>query len=146
MPDSNRSCTVVHVVDVYHARIAVRRFAESVGASPREAAELEIVASELAWNIVRHVGSGRLEVCLECGSENERSVSIRAQDPGPPLDLNLVSQDGWSRDGMIAPDRQLGRHGIGCGLGAVKRLSTRFEQIPDANGKTLIATRVLKPR
>lgn len=146
MSESPHSYGIVRDVDVYHVRTSVRRFAESAGATRIEAAELEIVASELSWNILRHVGTGKLEVNVTRETGGLIVVVIKAWDAGPPLNFEEVLQDGWSQNGMILPEQRLSRKGIGCGLGAVQRFSSRFEQCIDANGKTLVVSRTLKMR
>ncbi|MGC4070411.1 MAG: hypothetical protein QM784_38250 [Polyangiaceae bacterium] len=143
---AHSACAIVHDADVYHVRGLVRRLAKAAGADRRECAELEIVASELARNILRHVGEGRMEVRAGVAANGRATIAIHATDGGPALELAVVLQDGWSRNGMIGPDGCLGRGGIGCGLGAVKRLTNHLEQVCFESGKTIVATRILKAR
>ncbi|MFC1642474.1 ATP-binding protein [Myxococcota bacterium] len=137
-------CLISREADVYYARSLVRSVAQAAGASVRERAELEIVASELAWNILRHVGTGTLEVESWQESSGLPCLCIRVRDPGAPLDLPSVVQDGWSGNGPLTPEERVGRKGLGCGLGAVARLADDLEQRIIPGGKELVATRVLR--
>lgn len=74
------ACLVIELVTLADSAVAaalVRRWAAREGLDGTTAAELATCASELASNVVRHGGGGRLEV----GTDDERVV-LRANDRG----------------------------------------------------------------
>lgn len=111
-------------VDAVVAASAARRFALSAGLDRRSSTEFAIVVSELATNIVRHAG-GRGTVELHADANH---VEVRSRDQGP-------SPGGAS---------QAHRAGLGCGLGAVRRLSDEVVVTKrDDGGLEVIARRRL---
>lgn len=74
------ACLVIELATIADSAVAaalVRRWAAREGLDGTTAAELATCASELASNVVRHGGGGRLEV----GAEADRVV-LRANDRG----------------------------------------------------------------
>lgn len=116
--------------DVFRARTEVRRLATELGFSDIGVAEIEIAASELGTNIVRHGGgSGRLRFQV-VGSWGTRSLEIEARDHGPGLPP--AGPDGRTPRGS--------RGSLGIGLSGVRRLMDEFEAFRE-NGETVIRTR-----
>ena len=113
------SIPAVHKADVAVARSTALRFARAHGAVERSAQEFAIIAGELASNTVRHAGGGVLEltsddatgfvsVCsIDRGSSGPLPAGLRARGGDAPV---IVEADGSVRDGL------------GCGLGAIRRL------------------------
>lgn len=134
--------------DVFIARQAAERLALSEGYPRVAAQEVALIVSELAWNIVRHAGSGRIEIAVIVDRRLGPGLEIRACDGAPPIaDLALAQRDGHTAGGPIPADAMLKRRGIGSGLGAVARLGDRLVQEPRPPGKCLIVTRFLvRPR
>jgi len=137
--------------DVFIVRQAAERLAAAQGFAHLAAQEVALIVSELAWNIVRHAGGGRIDITVVDDLRHGRGLEIRAWDPQPPIaDLALAQRDGHTAGGPIPPDKMLHRRGIGSGLGAVARLGDSFVQEPAATGKTgkcLVVTRFrIRPR
>ena len=134
--------------DVFIARQAAERQATAEGFTRLAAQEVALIVSELAWNIVRHAGAGRIELQAIADPRHGPGLEIRAWDPRPPIaDLALAQRDGHTASGPIPPDAMLRRRGIGCGLGAVARLGDRLLQELSDPGKVLVVTRYrVRPR
>jgi serine/threonine-protein kinase RsbT len=128
--------------DVFIVRQAAERIAAGHGFPHISAQEVALIVSELAWNIVRHAGGGRIDMTVLDDPRYGRGLEIRAWDPQPPIaDLALAQRDGHTAGGPIPPGAMLHRRGIGSGLGAVARLGDRFVQEPADPGKCLVVTR-----
>ncbi|NUP12535.1 MAG: hypothetical protein HOW73_41350 [Polyangiaceae bacterium] len=125
--------------DVLVARAVIRGVGRDAGLAPREVQSLEIVASELAWNILQHAKNGSLEVStLPDGS----GIAIAATDSGPWFhDLAVALRDGCDDRGPIDPQSIRRRRGIGGGLGAVVRLTHSFEVKNLPQGKRIEVVR-----
>lgn len=142
------SYAVTVEADVFIARQAAERLATAEGFPRLAAQEVALIVSELAWNIIRHAGGGRIDLAPVADLRHGKGLEIRAWDPKPPIaDLALAQRDGHSASGPIPPDAMLRRRGIGSGLGAVARLGDRFVQEPAPAGKCLVVTRYrVRPR
>gem|GEM_PF-2377403 len=113
--ESRLSVVVRHPVDAVVAASLGRRFARDAGLSAASSAEVAVVVSELATNLVRHTRAGGT---VEVWREDDAWLCIRALDRGP---------------GMSEPERLfLGREGrpgplpgesLGEGGAAVRRLT-----------------------
>lgn len=134
--------------DVFIVRQAAERLAVVQGFAHLAAQEVALIVSELAWNIVRHAGGGRIDMSVVTDVKHGRGLEIRAWDPKPPIvDLALAQRDGHTAGGPIPPGAMLHRRGIGAGLGAVARLGDRLVQEPAAQGKCMVVTRYrVRPR
>lgn len=131
-------------VDVLYVQRRVLQFAADAGFPKRERAELAIVASELASNIMKYGVRGTLEVERMSDSTGP-GVTLVATDRGPPFhDLTAALQDGWNDRGPIDPLDMLKRKGIGGGLGAISRLTHTFRVEPLPIGKKVHVVRYLK--
>lgn len=119
------------------------RLARGHGFDTRRAAELAIVVSELASNIVKHGVLGEIVLTFHSpGGE----ITVEARDVGPPIrDLQIALTDGCDDQGPIDPADILRRGGLGTGLGAVARFADRVEYREERDGKTIVA-RFLLPR
>lgn len=135
-------------IDVFAARTAMRQFAQALGFTRQESEELAIVVSELAWNILRHAGSGHIQIDRVEDPVGGLGIRILASDPGAPIaDLELAIQDGYDSAGPIDPATLLRRGGIGGGLGAVVRFTDQFEMRPRPEGKEIEVQRFrVRPR
>ena len=117
-----------------------RRMARQFGLSTKRAAEIAIVASELATNIAKHGIRGDLTVILDDDAQPRGALLVVARDIGPPIkDLATAVTDGCDGEGPIDPALFLHRHGLGTGLGAVLRLSDRFDYQELPEGKEITA-------
>ena len=131
--------------DVFGVRTAVRRISADLGFGRVAQAELVIVASELASNILKYGRRGEVAVRAFYDESGRAGIEIAARDRGPPIrDFVLAQRDGFTDEGPIDPALLLRRRGIGAGLGAVARLSDRVHYRAEDDGKTIIAQRYLR--
>ena len=108
-------------------RRAVAGLASSLGFSEDETGRAALVATELATNLVRHTQGG--EVVLRVDAD---ALDIVAWDRGPGIrNVERSLTDGFSTAG-----------GAGTGLGAVRRLSQRFDLNSTVPGGTIVTARV----
>ncbi|GAB6984609.1 SpoIIE family protein phosphatase [Nocardioides pyridinolyticus] len=108
------------------ARRRAATVAAALGLPEERVGEVEIVASELATNLVKHAGGGDLVV----RSTPSGGVQLLAIDSGPGTrDLEALIDDGVSTAGTL-----------GVGLGAVRRLATRLRVWAEpARGAVVVA-------
>jgi anti-sigma regulatory factor (Ser/Thr protein kinase) len=140
-----RSFRIEHDVDVFAARRGARELAAVIGFDRRAATELAIAVSELASNIVKYGVRG--EITVEPLDDPKRGEGLRivAFDEGPPFrDFATALQDGCDDRGPLDPVTFLVRHGIGAGLGAVKRFSDTIELEVLPKGKRIVIVRYVK--
>lgn len=125
-------------IDGQSSIAVARRFARTVatcaGFPDVRAEEAVIVVSELASNIVKYAGCGRILVQWMPHARGYR-LAIVASDKGPGIgDLALMMKDRHSTGGSA-----------GIGLGAVMRLSDRFDIHSTPGDGTIIACEFLPP-
>lgn len=138
-PPGERTFPVAHRADVALARQQVQKLARSLGFGSRRVAEIAIVVSELASNIVKYGVRG--EIAVHVGGEGEAELVVVARDVGPPIhDLDLALQDGFDDRGPIDPAILARRGGLGTGLGAMVRLASRFAVEQNEEGKAITVT------
>lgn len=126
------------------ARSATRSLATALGFDRRAAAELTIVASELATNIIKYGIRGQLTISGVHDEERGPGLRIVAEDCGPPLyNLSWALLDGCDDQGPIDPHKLYGRRGLGTGLGAVVRLTDGLEYVEAPPLKRLQVVRYL---
>jgi serine/threonine-protein kinase RsbT len=147
---AERRLPIATDLDVVGARSAVRRIADVLAFSPTEVAELVIVVSELASNILKYARPG--EIVVDAVPDPKRGLGLRivASDKGPPFhDLSVALRDGHGDRGPVLPEHLVGRKGIGSGLGAVIRFTDSFECDQSPTGKRITVVRfrrASKPR
>ena len=131
--------------DVIVARAGVRRHASLMGFDRVPTAELVIVASELAANVLRHGAGGWLDVERRDDPTHGTALVLTARDFGPPfVDFERALRDRSTDKGTIPPDAIYGRPGIGGGLGAVKRFCDAVGTESLSDGKRVRAVRFLR--
>jgi anti-sigma regulatory factor (Ser/Thr protein kinase) len=126
--------------DVVVVALLARERARAAGFCRRRSIEIAIVTSELASNLVKHAGGGRITVRVD---EDEVSsvLQVGAHDDGAVIpDFAAALCDGNDGLGPIDPSTFLRRKGIGTGLGAVLRLSDSLDYRPSENGKVVVAS------
>ena len=116
------------------AGAAARRQALAMGFGKKRAAEIEIVAAELAGNIFKHAKTGMISV----KASPDGVLLIDASDNAGMIDARDF-EDGYSRSHQLLPEETYRQGGIGAGLGAVKRLSDAVSVISHTPGKSVIA-------
>jgi len=101
--------------DLVPARAAGRRLAAELGFSRTDATLIATAISEIARNIVVHVGRG--EVTLRPIQEDARcGLEVVARDDGPGIrDLEAAQRDGYASS-----------KGLGLGLPGTRRLMDEF--------------------
>lgn len=140
-----RSFRIEHEVDLFAARRSAREIAAAIGFDRRASTELAIAVSELASNIVKYGVRGSITIEPIDDDTHGEGICIIASDEGPPFrDFETALQDGCDDKGPLNPVSFLVRHGIGAGLGAVKRFSDTITLEPTAKGKRIVVTRYLK--
>jgi serine/threonine-protein kinase RsbT len=116
------ACSDVEFIDVSGERVVgdsrrlVRRLMERAGFSTMEITRVVTASSELARNMVRYAGGGRIGV--EVIHEATRTgVRVMFEDHGPGIrDIAEAMRDGYSTGG-----------GLGVGLPGAARLVDSFE-------------------
>jgi anti-sigma regulatory factor (Ser/Thr protein kinase)/serine/threonine protein phosphatase PrpC len=107
---------VSHPTDVSIAQREVKTKAKVIGFDDLESEEIALAARELASNLVRHAGKGRLLLAVLTEGER-RGIQIESVDNGPGIkDVDLAVTDGYSTAGSL-----------GYGLGTVNRLMVELD-------------------
>ncbi|WGL54201.1 SpoIIE family protein phosphatase [Nocardioides sp. BP30] len=97
-------------------RRAAAALASDLGLDPERVAEVGIVVTELATNLVKHAGGGEL-VLRVLGEGDRAAVRVLAIDAGPgSRNIDALISDGASTRGTL-----------GIGLGACQRLASAFD-------------------
>jgi anti-sigma regulatory factor (Ser/Thr protein kinase) len=140
--------SIVEALDVFVVRWTAQRLAAVIGFSSQVRQELAIVVSELATNILKYGVRGQIAMAAVDDPGLGRGIELIAEDEGPPLaDLGIAVRDGHCDRGPIDPAKQIGRGGIGAGLGAVIRLTDSFDYRPGPHRKSFRVVRYLaRPR
>jgi anti-sigma regulatory factor (Ser/Thr protein kinase)/serine/threonine protein phosphatase PrpC len=136
-PLAQKTIEVLQGGDVCAARQAAKAMVEALGFDAKVKEEVAIAVSELASNLVKHAGRGRL--LLAPLREGQRAgIQIEAVDSGPGIaDVERAMTDGFSTVGSL-----------GCGLGAVNRLMDESEiksQGRRGGGTRIVCRRWLVP-
>lgn len=92
--------------DIVLARRAIRELSASLGFRPTDTARMVIAASELAWNILKHAGTGVVGLAALERAGNP-GLEITCEDRGP---------------GILDPARATAEGGPGMGLPGARRL------------------------
>jgi serine/threonine-protein kinase RsbT len=116
--------------DLVTARAEARAMAERLGFPRPDPTLIATAISEVARNIVVHVGRG--EILLRPFEDAERyGVVVIATDAGPGIrDVDAAIRDDYS-----------GRSGLGLGLPGARRLMDDFEIASDADTGTTVTMR-----
>jgi hydrogenase maturation protease len=139
------TCELRDLGDVLTCTQQATEFAAARGCSGSEAWEISVAFSELASNVTRHGGGGRMT--LEFVTSPEPGLLITAEDSGPGIaDASAASEDGFS-EGLVLSESvpPTLRDGLGSGLGAVRRLTDDVQIVsaPGA-GTTVLAFKKLR--
>ena len=98
------------------ARRKVTAFAESLQIEDRRRGEVALVTTELATNLVKHAKKGHI-LAHGLGQSGVPGLRVMGIDKGPGItDISRALRDGHSTAGSM-----------GTGLGAIRRISDRFE-------------------
>ncbi|MEU7413605.1 SpoIIE family protein phosphatase [Streptomyces sp. NPDC042638] len=122
---------------VRDVRIAAREACAAAGLAPPRTAIAELVATELATNLLKHAGGGRMVANLVAPAEGGagRSVQLFSLDNGPGIaDVDAALRDGHS----TAPGS------LGAGLGSCRRSAGAFH-LYSVPGRGTVATARVDP-
>lgn len=104
-------------------------WAQELGFDEIQTGGISIVVNELSTNILKHAKRGEI-ICTIC----DESISILAIDKGPGIgDVLSALKDGFSTHGTA-----------GNGLGAIRRLSTRFDLFSAVDKGTVVLSQFNK--
>jgi serine/threonine-protein kinase RsbT len=117
--------------DLVPARAEARALAERLGFSRTDATLIATAISEIARNIVVHVGQGEIEL-RPVEEESRRGLVVTAHDDGPGIrDVDAALRDGYA-----------GRGGLGLGLPGARRLMDDFDVVSQpGRGTTVTMTK-----
>lgn len=104
------------VSEVAPARRGISAFASELGFSTEDAGRAALVATEIGTNLVKHGGGGEI-IVKQLNDGTRRGLELLGLDKGPGMaDVGKCLRDGYSTSGSP-----------GTGLGAMERMSQRFE-------------------
>jgi serine/threonine-protein kinase RsbT len=117
--------------DLVPARAEGRAMADRLGFSRTEATLIATAISEIARNIVVHVGHGEIRLAPHY-EERRRGLTVIARDEGRGIgDVERALQDGFASHG-----------GLGLGLPGARRLMDEFDVVSDrGQGTTVTMTK-----
>ncbi len=110
--------SIERMSDAAVARSLALRFAQRVGFRRAAAHEVAIIAGELASNLVRHASAGVLELEWRDGAVVLRSFDQERCEEVPAALLAA----GGEKPRIVDDSGQM-QAGLGCGFGAIRRLS-----------------------
>ncbi|SDG21289.1 Anti-sigma regulatory factor (Ser/Thr protein kinase) [Dyadobacter soli] len=110
-----------------------QRMGTAAGLPAKRLAEMEIVLSEIATNLLKHAGSG--EIIVRVYNDSVVSgIEIMGIDNGPGIaDPGKMMEDGMSTTGTL-----------GHGLGAIRRLSDQFQLYTLPGWGTVLLARIFQ--
>lgn len=127
---------IVHPEDVGAVRRAVSRLAVKNHTDAALLPPLELVVTELANNLVHHALPGGHILARTVDTVAGTGVEVLSVDRGPGIGDLAAALEG----SVPAGD------GLGCGLGAVRRLATVFDLYTLAGSGTAVMARLLPDR
>ncbi|MET8664393.1 ATP-binding SpoIIE family protein phosphatase [Streptomyces tendae] len=126
---------------VRDARVAAEHAAALAGLDEQRTSTAALVATELATNLLKHAGGGRVVVdvvappVLTAGSQGTPRVQIVTVDHGPGIaDVAAALRDGFTTTGSL-----------GAGLGTCARLAEDFDLHSVPGRGTVVVARVGLP-
>ncbi len=112
----SRSIALENEHDIIVARSEVRLMAASIGFRMIDQTRLATVTSELARNVIKYAGRGRLIAQPTDISDGRHGLRLIFEDKGPGIpDIEAAMRDGFTTD-----------RGLGKGLPGSKRLVDEF--------------------
>lgn len=113
--------------DLVPARAQARALADRLGFSRTDATLIATAISEIARNIVVHVGQGEI-VLRSVEEESRHGLVVIAQDAGPGIrDVEAALRDGYA-----------GQRGLGLGLPGARRLMDEFDIVSQPGSGTTV--------
>lgn len=115
---------------VHEARRVARRLAQAMEFTPARVEQIVICASELATNIDKHTRGGAIYLQPTPGSA-ARDLELLSVDDGPGAEpFERLLTDGYTTTGTL-----------GAGLGAVRRMASRFVPYSQSSRGTVVYAR-----
>lgn len=112
----------------------IKEISASIDLRIEEIGKLDIIATEITTNLIKHANAGQEILIKKVRSNNNFGVEIISIDKDPGIsDVNRTLEDSYSTTGTK-----------GEGLGAIKRLSDEFDIYSQVNKGTVIVSRVYK--
>ncbi|MEN5425512.1 ATP-binding protein [Stenotrophomonas pennii] len=121
-----RVVVVEETTQVGQARREALRVAAEAGFDEIDAGRVALAATEMATNLWRHGGGGRMLLSVIAGSQGN-GVELCSIDQGPGFVLGQCLQDGYSTGGSQ-----------GLGMGAIARQARVMDLWCDARGAVLV--------
>lgn len=109
----------------------IKKIAEQIGFDAKRLAEIAIIVSEIASNLIKHTKGGSILVKHVVNGESE-GIEIISIDNGP----------GMLNPAMMLKDGVSTTNTLGQGLGAIKRLSDNFDIYSVPKWGTILLSRV----
>lgn len=120
---------VHHTHDVGDCRRRTLAVADSLAFPEAARANVGLIVTELATNLVKHGGGGHIYVRALPG-EPLMGIEIMSVDKGAGLEFEMAIRDGFSTAGTA-----------GTGLGAIRRLATQLHVFSEAGkGSVIVAS------
>ncbi|MEU5143625.1 ATP-binding SpoIIE family protein phosphatase [Streptomyces sp. NPDC021139] len=126
---------------VRDARVAAEHAAALAGLDEQRTSTAALVATELATNLLKHAGGGRVIVdvvappFLAAGGETRPRVQVATLDHGPGIaDVSAALRDGFTTTGSL-----------GAGLGTCARLADDFDLHSVPGRGTVVVARIGVP-
>lgn len=122
--------------DVYRAAELAGSVADSLGFTSVDRAEIALVVTELASNLVQHASGGTV-IVSRIEARGQTGIQIESEDTGPGIsDLEQAITDGYSTAGSL-----------GIGLGTVNRLTDELAAYSrPERGVRIVCQRWMRPR
>lgn len=119
------------VSEVAPARRGISAFASQLGFSTEDAGRAALVATEIGTNLIKHGGGGEI-IVRRLSDGMRQGLELLGLDKGPGIDdIGKCLRDGYSTSGSP-----------GTGLGAMERLSQRFEIFSRVGQGTAVLTQL----
>jgi anti-sigma regulatory factor (Ser/Thr protein kinase) len=128
--DNEVTIGIQHDADLVRARRSARQLTSKLAFSPTDLTLIATAVSEIARNIARFAGKGRLHI--ELADQPRPGIRIVARDTGPGIpEVEQALADGYST-----------YNGLGLGLPGARRLMDEFTITSDSNlGTTVTMTK-----
>ena len=119
---------------LHDVRVAVEAACDHAGLSADRTADADLAATELATNLLKHAGGGR--VLIDTANDGPPGVQILAVDHGPGIrDVLTALRDGYSTTTSL-----------GAGLGTCRRIADAFDLHTAPGRGTVVLVRVTDRR
>jgi anti-sigma regulatory factor (Ser/Thr protein kinase) len=132
----NKPQLLFHVADRSYFSLVkkdIHQLGVQQGFSEEKAGQLDIIVAELCSNLVKHAGHGHL-IVKPIEEQGNKGVEVISTDNGPGIaDVKRMMLDGTST-----------KNTLGHGLGAIQRLSDKFDIYSQKDWGTIILSRIFQ--